>query len=110
MRILYRGRLSTAGQSMKQTIPPPLRSARLGFALGACGSGENRVTAGNRDGVLHWGNASEPQGLDPHIATGVPEHKIIMALMEGLVLKDTTTLEPIPGVAKRWEISDDGLV
>lgn len=116
MRILYRGRLSTAGQSMKQTIPPPLRSASvltvclLGFALGACGSGENRVTAGNRDGVLHWGNASEPQGLDPHIATGVPEHKIIMALMEGLVLKDTTTLEPIPGVAKRWEISDDGLV
>jgi hypothetical protein len=57
MRILYRGRLSTAGQSMKQTIPPPLRSASvltvclLGFALGACGSGENRVTAGNRDGV-----------------------------------------------------------
>jgi oligopeptide transport system substrate-binding protein len=48
--------------------------------------------------------------LDPHIATGVPEHKIISALMEGLVLKDRATLEPKPGVAMSWDISDDGLV
>ena len=45
---------------------------------------------------MHWGNGTEPQSLDPHIATGVPEHKIIMALMEGLVLKDSKTLEPRP--------------
>ena len=30
--------------------------------------------------------------------------------MEGLVLKDRETLEPKPGVAESWEISDDGLV
>jgi oligopeptide transport system substrate-binding protein len=82
----------------------------LGLLLAGCYSGESRVESGNREGVLHWGNATEPQSLDPHIATGVPEHKIITALMEGLVLKDSTTLEPIPGVAKSWNISDDGLV
>ena len=78
--------------------------------LGSCGSSENNVSKGNRTGTLHWGNGTEPQSLDPHIATGVPEHKIIIALMEGLVLKDRKTLEPRPGVAKSWEISDDGRV
>lgn len=78
--------------------------------LVGCGSTENNVTQGNRTGTLHWGNGTEPQSLDPHIATGVPEHKIISALMEGLVLKDRATLEPKPGVAKSWDISDDGLV
>ena len=82
----------------------------LSLLLAGCFSGESRVESGNREGVLHWGNATEPQSLDPHIATGVPEHKIITALMEGLVLKDSTTLEPIPGVAESWDISDDGLV
>jgi oligopeptide transport system substrate-binding protein len=88
----------------------PIFTAVLCLILGGCFSGESRVDSGNREGILHWGNATEPQSLDPHIATGVPEHKIITALMEGLVLKDSETLEPIPGVAESWDVSDDGLV
>ncbi|MDG1820034.1 MAG: peptide ABC transporter substrate-binding protein [Porticoccaceae bacterium] len=88
----------------------PIYSVVLCALLSGCGSGESRVDSGNRQGILHWGNATEPQSLDPHIATGVPEHKIITALMEGLVLKDHVTLEPIPGVAESWDISDNGLV
>lgn len=76
----------------------------------ACGGGENNVTRGNREQVLYWGNGTEPQELDPHIVTGVPEHRIITALLEGLVLKDPTTLEPVPGVAETWDISPDGKV
>ena len=76
--------------------------------LSGCGSGESNVTTGNRDGILHWGNGTDPQELDPHIVTGVPEHHILTALLEGLVLKDPATLEPIPGVAESWVISDDG--
>lgn len=76
----------------------------------ACGGGENNVTIGNREGILHWGNGDEPQELDPHIITGVPEHHLMIALLEGLVLKDPNTLEPIPGVAESWTISDDGTV
>ena len=78
--------------------------------LGACGSSENNVTKGNRDKILHWGNYDEPQELDPHIVTGVPEHHILMALLEGLVLKDRFTLEPMPGVAESWIISEDAKV
>lgn len=82
--------------------------AVLCLLLTTCGGGERNVDSGNRENILHWGNGSEPQELDPHIVTGVPEHNIIVALLEGLVLKDDTTLEPIPGVAERWEISEDG--
>lgn len=78
--------------------------------LAACGGGESNVSSGNRDGILHWGNGAEPQELDPHIVTGVPEHHIIVALLEGLVSKDPDTLEPTPAVAKSWDISDDGTV
>ncbi|MGB0624637.1 MAG: hypothetical protein ACPGLW_07280, partial [Luminiphilus sp.] len=35
--------------------------------LTACGGGESNVVTGNRDGVLHYGNGTEPQGLDPHV-------------------------------------------
>ncbi len=76
--------------------------------LAACGSGESNVTSGNREGILHFGNGSEPQGLDPHVVTGVPEHFIVGALFEGLATKNPYTLEPEPGVAQSWDISEDG--
>jgi oligopeptide transport system substrate-binding protein len=78
--------------------------------LSGCGDRVNNVTSGNLSGTLHWGNSTEPQSLDPHIATGVPEHHVISSLMEGLVFKDKETLEPRPGVAKSWDISEDGRV
>ncbi|MDZ7783523.1 MAG: peptide ABC transporter substrate-binding protein [Halioglobus sp.] len=88
------------------TIPALCLLAGL---LGACGGGESNVEAGNRAGILHYGNGTEPQGLDPHVVTGVPESRIVHALFEGLAVKNPYTLEPEPGVAQRWEISDDQL-
>ncbi|MDG2174873.1 MAG: peptide ABC transporter substrate-binding protein [Gammaproteobacteria bacterium] len=73
------------------------------------GESESRVDSGNRDGVFHFGNHAEPQGLDPHIVTGIPEHHILTALFEGLVLKNPYTLDIEPGVAESWDISADGL-
>lgn len=78
--------------------------------LTACIGGESKVTSGNRDGILHLGNGTEPQGLDPHVVTGVPESRILRALFEGLAVKNPYTLESEPGVAERWEYSEDGLV
>lgn len=76
--------------------------------LASCSGGESNVLSGNRDGIMHFGNGSEPQGLDPHVVTGVPEHFIIGALFEGLAAKNPYTLEPEPGVAQSWDISEDG--
>ena len=85
-------------------------SVLLSLMLSGCGGGESNVVSGNRDGVLHYGNGAEPQGLDPHVVTGVPENHIIRALFEGLAVKNPITLEPEPGVAERWEFSDGGSV
>lgn len=86
-------------------------SLLLSLLITACSGGdtETRVVAGNREGVLHFGNYGEPQGLDPHIVTGVPEHYILTSLFEGLVTKNPYTLDIEPGVAESWEISEDGL-
>jgi len=78
-------------------------------ALSSCGTGESNVTLGNREGIMHYGNGTEPQGLDPHVVTGVPENHIVRALFEGLAVKNPFTLEPEPGVAQRWDVSSDGL-
>lgn len=75
--------------------------------LSACGTGESNVTQGNREGILHYGNGAEPQGLDPHVVTGVPENHLIRALFEGLAVKNPITLEPEPGVAERWTFNED---
>ncbi|MEP6388540.1 MAG: peptide ABC transporter substrate-binding protein [Halioglobus sp.] len=80
------------------------------LALLGCTGGESNVEQGNRAGILHYGNGSEPQGLDPHVVTGVPENKLIRALFEGLAVKNPYTLEPEPGVASSWDFSEDGRV
>ncbi len=52
-------------------------------------------------------NESEIKSLDPAIVTGNPENRIINAVFEGLTKLHPETLEPIPGLAKSWDISDD---
>lgn len=80
----------------------------LGSVLVGCSSGDsNPVQTGIDNQVLHRGNADEISALDPHITTGMPEYRIQMAIFEGLVSKSGKTLEPVPGVAERWEVSED---
>src|SRR5262245_37719756 len=57
--------------------------------------------------VIHRGNGAEPESLDPHKLTGVPEANITYDLSEGLVALSPKA-EPSPGVAESWDISDDG--
>ena len=78
--------------------------------LCGCGRRETRVENGNRNQILHLNNGTEPQNLDPHVVTGVPEHHIIMALLEGLMSEDPRGLKPQPGTAERWDISPDQTV
>ena len=54
------------------------------------------------------GNNAEPESLDPHRARSEPALNVLRDLYEGL-----TTLGPdgevVPGVARTWSTSDDGL-
>ena len=78
--------------------------------LAGCARHETRVEWADREQILLKGNGTEPKELDPHVATGVSEHHIIMSLLEGLVSEDPVDLHPVPGVAERWDISPDGNV
>ncbi|WP_249023936.1 ABC transporter substrate-binding protein, partial [Suttonella ornithocola] len=57
--------------------------------------------------VFNRGNGSEPHSIDPQIAEGVPSSHIQRDLFEGLVAEDSKG-ELVPGVAKNWDVSDDG--
>ena len=54
-----------------------------------------------------FSNGSEIKTVDPATVTGQPEGRIVWALFEGLTAWHPETLEPIPGVAERWEPSED---
>ena len=76
--------------------------------LVGCDLGPSNVITGSENQILHIGNGTEPKDLDPHSVTGVPEHNIISALLEGLVSVNPKDLTPMPGIASSWKISDDG--
>ena len=59
--------------------------------------------------VLHRGNDSDPETLDPHKTSTVAEANLLRDLYEGLVLHDMKA-DVAPGVAASWTISPDGLV
>ncbi|MCC5806684.1 MAG: peptide ABC transporter substrate-binding protein [Opitutales bacterium] len=76
--------------------------------LAGCGGGIPDVEEATAQGVLLKGNGSEPKTLDPQVATGVTENKIISSLIEGLIAYHPTDDElPEPGVAERWEPNED---
>ena len=95
-------------------MPPSTRSGRLrqvmAFALLA-GLGALALAIGSAarleraDFTLN--NAAEVQTLDPATVSGVPEGRVVRAIFEGLCVKDPRTLEPLPGVAESWELSED---
>lgn len=51
-------------------------------------------------------NASEPETLDPHLASGVQEANIIRQYLEGLVSSDNDG-NLIPGMATEWSSPDN---
>ena len=92
----------------------------IAMVLAGCGGDDagrqNAVQIGGASGtelaaeqVLHWGNGSEPQGLDPHRSEGVPSSNIQRDLFDGLV-NEAPDGELVAGGAQSWDISEDGTV
>ena len=80
--------------------------AVLGFYTG-CTPAKTNVERGIEEQTLYIGIGSEPEGLDPHLVSGVTEHYVLLALFEGLTTVDPQTLDIRPGVAESWSISED---
>ena len=78
------------------------------FIFYGCGGNVSPIDSALESQTLLFGNGNEPQGLDPHIVTGVPEHHLLISLCEGLTIANPKGGENLPGVAESWEISEDG--
>lgn len=91
------------------------------FALAGCGGGpasgatsgpaakiggESGTELAERQ-VLHVGNETELQTLDPHRAEDTASFNVLMDLYEGL-LGEGPNGELVPGVATDWTVSEDG--
>ena len=70
----------------------------------SCGGGSQ--TADKANFIVN--NGAEPQSLDPSHIQGNVEHRVFMALFEGLVIYDPVTSRALPGVAESWTVSPDG--
>jgi len=80
----------------------------LVFAAALLVVGFTLSSSTERRAELRFTNGTEPKTLDPQLATGEPEHRILSSIFEGLARLDARSLEPVPGMAESWEISPDG--
>lgn len=77
-------------------------------ALTACGG---KSAPGG--GVFRFHNGAEPETLDPAHIGGVPDVRACSTMLEGLVRvnpTDPSSTTVLPGMAERWDISQDQLV
>ena len=74
-----------------------------------CSPGGTNVEKSLESKVLYIGIGSEPEGLDPHLVSGVTEHYVLLSLFEGLTTLHPESLKIQPGVASHWTISEDNL-
>jgi oligopeptide transport system substrate-binding protein len=66
------------------------------------------LTEPPKDNVLRYVTGGEIESLDPPITNSQPDARVLIALYDGLVEYDPKTMEPIPGLAESWELSQDG--
>ena len=93
-------------------------TSRRGLLKGAAGASAAAGLAGCASAQINGldrtrrsldiSNQGEPLSLDPHKASGVWENNIIGNMFVGLTTEDERA-QPVPGMALRWDTSEDGL-
>jgi oligopeptide transport system substrate-binding protein len=93
----------------KRRLATTLAIAGICSVLGGCmTSAKGRYfgkTVAPTDNVLRYTTGPEPETFDPQVPDGQPEARIFMALFDGLVEYGPKDQQPIPAIAKSWEIS-----
>ncbi len=85
--------------------------AGLLILLPSCQEEQSSAQRFAEQGILLVGNNSEPQSLDPHLATAVSDGRIISTLLEGLVRPDPQDVSQVhPAVAESWSSDETARV
>jgi peptide/nickel transport system substrate-binding protein/oligopeptide transport system substrate-binding protein len=82
-----------------------LRSLLLALAIVACRGGES---APQRRSLVDSRDTYDPRSLDPALSTDVPTGRAVSYVFDGLT-RFTPDARVEPGLAERWDISQDGL-
>jgi oligopeptide transport system substrate-binding protein len=110
----------TRGTATRGSRPHLLALAAIALAFCACAPQrppDARVASARhyfgsvtppRDNILRMSNGAEPETFDPTLAVGQPDGRVVRIMFEGLTNPDAKTLEPGPGQAYRWEVTDGG--
>lgn len=106
---------------MNTKFMPSALLLALGAALVGCGGGDKTATtteANKQDAAapaagdlaekqeIVINNSAEPESLDPHKVSGVPESNIIRQMLVGLTTTDTEG-NTVPGMATEWSSEDN---
>lgn len=70
------------------------------------GNPDNRPSGSG--GSIRIAEVTAPKSIFPQSLTTLVEGLIVTQIHEGLVRLNPKTLEPIPGLAEKWDISEDG--
>ena len=81
----------------------------ISLIAAACDGGSDGLVDKERSLMLVRGNGAEATNLDPALAEDIHSYNILIDAYEGLVAEDATG-KIVAGVARSWQISDDGLV
>jgi len=84
------------------------RAARVLAAAVILAGPIGQLTPATAEKVLRVANTAEPESLDPHKTSTVPESNILRNLFEGLTVLDPRGNVAL-GVAESFSISEDGL-
>jgi len=87
-------------------LPLPVLLVVLAAAVGL----EGCSNTPEPQNIIRINVGAEVQNLDPHLVTGVVEQRVLNSLFEGLADLDPQTLEPGPGAAESWTLSEDKLL
>lgn len=102
-------------------IKPLLLTLGIAFGLAACGGGNDKAnqaaapaTSGSSAASgepaekqeITLNNGAEPESLDPHKVSGVPESNILRQILVGLTTTDNDG-NTVAGMAERWESADN---
>ncbi len=106
LAILATGCRSDRSPPIERRSPPP-KAGQTAAATDTARDGAQTTFETGKDRFV-FAIGGEPETLDPGRARGVNENKIISNLFEGLVEVPLGAGPPVPGVAERWQRSEDG--
>lgn len=100
-------------------LKPILLALGLAFGLAACG-GQDKQAAAPAEGKpaaaqsgelaekqeIVINNGAEPESLDPHKVSGVPESNLLRQMLVGLTSTDNEG-NTVAGMAEKWESADN---